>query len=157
MTDFFDVEQAVGGVEEAVSRVEQAVASVERAVKDSSASSTLGWLIWPFVIYCVIALAGNAWHSKWRYAIQYQVSTDKVTKDKEPHDCDFFAAPMGAKYCDYKPSVLVVRWATSTTGMPIISYDDGKTWSVFTPDAGVTVPKQSTVKEVDISWSKKES
>jgi hypothetical protein len=84
------------------------------------------------------------------------VSSDKVTVADKPHDCNFLAAPLGAKYCEYERSVLVVRWATSTSGTPIISYDDGKTWSVFTPEAGMTVPRQSTVKEVDISWSKKE-
>ena len=45
--------------------------------------------------------------------------------------------------------------ARSTEGKPIISYDDGKTWSVFDP-AGQTVPESSTVKEANIDWEKKE-
>jgi hypothetical protein len=51
---------------------------------------------------------------------------------------------------------LITRWATSTTGNPIASYDDGKTWNIFDPPAGETVPKLSTVKEVIINWEKKD-
>jgi hypothetical protein len=35
----------------------------------------------------------------------------------------------------------------STTEQPIVSYDEGKTWDRFTPDAGVTVPKYPTVEK----------
>jgi hypothetical protein len=148
MADLDDIEYAVDEVRDAVTRVEAAVKAVP---------SVIGWVFVGALVAFGIDLISTAWHSKLRYSIQYDVATGKITVEKEPHDCNFFAAPIGNKYCEYERSVLVVRWATSTSGTPIISYDDGKTWSAFTPDAGVTVPQQSTVKEVDISWSKKES
>jgi hypothetical protein len=66
------------------------------------------------------------------------------------------SSPLGAKYCHYDREVSTVRWATSTTGNPIVSWDEGKTWTVFTPDAGVTVPQTDTVQELLISWKKVE-
>jgi hypothetical protein len=71
----------------------------------------------------------EAWHSKTKYAVQYGVSYTQVTKSKEPHDCDWLTAPVGDKNCHYDPQARTVRTATSTTGKPIVSYDDGKTWS----------------------------
>jgi hypothetical protein len=68
--------------------------------------------------------------------------------------CAFLSSPLGEKYCHNERQVSTRRWATSTTGNPIVSYDDGKTWSVFTPDATATVPKVPTVQEVHISWKK---
>lgn len=76
----------------------------------------------------------DAWHSTWRYAFRYNTTSKHVYIDKKSHDCEFLAAPIGNKHCDYSATVSVIRWATSTTGNPIISYDNGKTWTVFTPD-----------------------
>ena len=80
--------------------------------------------------------------------------TDKVLVDNYPHDCAFTASPFGEKYCHYDREVSTIEWAMSTTGNPIASYDDGKTWSEFTPDKGVAVPRQPTVVAVHISWKK---
>ena len=147
MADLDNIEGAINEVREAVSRVEAAIKAIP---------SVIGWVFAGALIAFILDLISTGWHGKWRYALQYDVPSDKVMVDKKPHDCDFLAAPLGTKYCEYERSVLGVRWATSTGGTSIISYDDGKTWSTFTPDSGVTVPQQSTVKEVDISWSKKE-
>ena len=67
----------------------------------------------------------------------------------------FLAAPLGEKYCHYERTVSITRWGTSQANTPIVSYDDGKTWSSFDP-AGEKVPQYSTVKAVYIGWEKKE-
>ncbi len=95
-----------------------------------------------------------AWHSKWRYSIQYGVPDEKIHRADKPHDCAFLAAPLGEKYCHYKLVLTTVRWATSITGNPIVSYDEGKTWSIFAPEVGSTVPKYPTVEDVDLGWEK---
>jgi|SRR6516225_3285980 len=98
----------------------------------------------------------GGWHSKYRYAWQCEVNTSKVHIENKPHDCEFLTAPLGEKNCDYEPAVGTLRWATSTTGQPIASYDEGKTWSTFTPESNVRVPKYPTVEEVYVFWQKKE-
>jgi hypothetical protein len=56
----------------------------------------------------------------------------------------------------YDREVSTVHWATSTTGNPIVSYDEGKTWTTFTPDGSAMVPKTDTVQNVYIGWKKVE-
>jgi hypothetical protein len=34
-------------------------------------------------------------------ARQFHVDPDVVTVEYKPHDCEYFAAPIGKKYCDY--------------------------------------------------------
>lgn len=101
------------------------------------------------------SLPGDIWHSKWRYAATYGINSSDVYFQDQPHDRAFFAAPLGAKYCPYERTVSITRWATSQTGNPIVSYDDGKTWSSFDP-GGEKVPQYSTVKAVYLRWEKKE-
>jgi len=150
---FYKIEAAVEGVESAVERVERAVESVEKAVKDKW--TTPGLIAIFFVGFGLWSLPGDIWHSKWRYAVTHGIPYSQVYAQDEPHDCAFFAAPLGNKYCHYERTVSITRWATSQTGNPIISYDDGETWSPF--DAGGKyVPKFSTVKAVYISWEKKD-
>jgi hypothetical protein len=108
------------------------------------------------MIFSLWPLLGDIWNSKWRYAALYDVGSRDVFIQKKPHDCEFLAAPLGVKYCDYERTVSFARWKTSTEGKPIVSYDDGKTWSEFEPPVGETVPKISTVKAVYINWDKKE-
>jgi hypothetical protein len=130
-----------------------AVRSVERAVKNKE--TTVGTIaLLAFGIF-IFSLPGKLWHSKWRYALTYGVDANKVQVEDEPHDCAFLAAPLGEKYCHYEQTVSTVRWATSTTNNPIVSYDDGKTWAIFDPGSGVRVPKSNTVESVDVTWEKK--
>jgi hypothetical protein len=153
-----EIVDALESVESAVQSVEQAVGRVESAVKEVKDK-------WSTPYFILMALAGlffwsvpsAIWHAKWRYALANGVSSDHVTIIKQPHDCNFLAAPLGAKYCEYERQVTTVRWSTSTQGQPIVSWDEGKTWNFFTPEAGETVPKFSTVREVFISWDKKEN
>ncbi|HEY1800969.1 MAG TPA: hypothetical protein VGG46_08550 [Terriglobales bacterium] len=139
MTDLQDVKYAIERVEHAIDR------------RSTSAALIFYVLIGVFLF----SLPGKAWHSKWRYMTTYGVGSENVQVDSEPHDCDFLAAPMGEKYCHYEQVVHTLRWATSTTGYPIESTDDGKTWSVFTPSPGAQVPKENTVEYLSATWEKK--
>lgn len=146
-------DDAADRIESAVESVERAVERVEKAVNNKW--STVQWLVAIFVGIGLWSLPGEIWHAKWRYALSYDVQSSDVYIQDQPHDCSFFAAPLGAKFCHYERTFSVTRWATSQTGSPIVSYDDGKTWDTLDPE-GKEVPKYSTVKEVLIRWEKKE-
>jgi hypothetical protein len=148
------VETAVEQLETAVGSVGTAVARVETAIKDKW--TTVHWVGIMVIGALLWSLPGTIWHAKWRYAATYDIPSSQVYVQAVPHDCAFFAAPLGEKYCHYDRTVSITRWSTSqTSGNPIISYDDGKTWSSF--DAGgEKVPQYSTVKAVFIGWEKKE-
>jgi hypothetical protein len=141
-------------VDDAADRIEVALERVETAIKDKW--STFQWIAVIYIGIFVFSLPGNIWHSKSRYTATYDIPASEIYVQDKPHDCAFLAAPLGEKYCHYERTVSVTRWATSQTGNPIISYDDGKTWTVFDP-AGKEVPKFSTVKNIYISWEKKEN
>jgi hypothetical protein len=148
-----DIDDPVERIEDAI---QEAAESIERAINEHSALSVFqGLMVGLFGIFLFVSLLGAVWHSKWRYELQYDVLSTQIQNAKEPHDCDFLAAPLGDKNCHYEVSVSTIRWATSPTGLPIASVDDGKTWNTFVPDAGVTVPSKSTVEHVYISWEKK--
>jgi hypothetical protein len=98
--------------------------------------SAVGLLVWVAIIAAVIYW-GDIWNSKWRYSLFRTADLNRITILKEPHDCDFMRAPIGSKGCHCEKSVTVTKWATSTKGSPIVSYDDGKNWEAFTPDPGV--------------------
>ena len=145
-----DDDDGVDGLENVVSAVER----VERAVKDKwSTAQVVGWCLVGFYVW---SAPGQIWHAQWRYAFSYGLDSSKVHISDKPHDCAFFAAPLGEKYCHYERRVSTLRWATSTTGNPIASFDDGKTWSTFTPDTNDKVPQYSTVEAVYVSWQKKD-
>jgi hypothetical protein len=134
--------------------IEQAVTRVEEAVKNKW--STVNWIGTIVIGVFVWSGVADMWHSKWRYALTYGVSEDRVYVDNVKHDCAFLAAPLGEKYCHYDWTSSTLRWATSTYNLPIVSYDEGKTWSVFTPNATDTVPKHPTVEEVYVHLEKKD-
>ena len=146
---FENIEQSVQDIEQAVRGIQQSVQKVEGAIKDNWRS------IWVVLVAIFLwYLAVDLWHAKWRYALAYDTDSANVIVDKMPHACAFLAAPLGEKYCHYDREVSTVRWATSTSGNPIVSYDDGKSWTPFTPDSSVTVPKTDTVEKVYVSWKK---
>jgi len=109
------------------------------------------------ICYCIWLILVGVWHSKWRYAVWYSIDPDKVLVEKEPHNCDFLAAPLGAKSCEYEREVSTIEWGLSTAGSPIVSYDEGKSWTPFTPESTDNVPKVPTVEKVVISWKKVEN
>ena len=141
-------------VDDAADRIEAAIERVEKAVNDKW--STLQGIVIIVIVAGLWPLPGQMWNSKWRYTWEYDIPESAVYVQDEPHDCAFLAAPFGGKYCHYERKVSITRWATSTTGSPIVSYGDGNTWNTFDPPAGETVPRVSTVKGVVIRWEKKE-
>lgn len=140
-------------VDDAADRIEAALGRVEKAIKQKW--STADWVGAIFLGFSLWTLPGIIWHAKWRYAADYNIPSSEVYVQDKPHDCAFLAAPLGEKYCHYERTISITRWAKSTEGNPIISYDDRKTWSTFDfHTAGV--PRYSTVKAVYIGWEKKE-
>jgi hypothetical protein len=134
--------------------IHTAIKAVETAVKDRPV--TVSSIIGVVIVISLWSVLSDAWHSKYRYALWYGIGTEKVYLETRPHDCAFLAAPLGEKYCHYDSSVSTVRWATSQTGNAILSNDEGKTWTTFSPDPGIVVPQHSTVEAVYITWDKKE-
>jgi len=70
----------------------------------------------PFLVLAIVALPPVAlfWDTepfiKWRVALQYGnkplAHWPTVTLDKQPHDCDFWTAPVGVKHCHYERVVI---------------------------------------------------
>ena len=150
MTDLDDISDGLRGVE-------TAVREVKKAVEEHSVIREFAGLIWVVAIVWLVSLLGDAWHSKWRYSLQYSIEAKFVHVDKKPHDCDFLAAPLGEKFCHYERNLSKVWWARSyTTGQPITSIDDRKTWTEATPPTGSIVPVEPKMEYVDITWEKKD-
>lgn len=152
--DYENVNSTVENVEQAVRDVEAAVLRVESAIKNRW--STVQAIVIGTIVYGLMSLVGEAWHSKWRYSLTDGVSSDSVQIQEHPHDCAFLAPPIGYKYCHYERKISTIEWATSTVGNPIVSYDDGKTWATFAPDPSTTVPKTPQVQQVFVEWEKKD-
>jgi len=114
-----------------------------------------GVAIFWMVIIAVFIFWSDVWDSKLRYQLVYQVSSNKVTKEKKPSDCDFMTAPLGRKNCHYNKVVVKRMWGkSSTTGSPVESWDDGKSWQTFTPNPGDKVPQAAEPESIMISWTK---
>jgi hypothetical protein len=87
--------------------------------------------------------------SPWAYALKYDTDSTHVHITPKPGDCDFLSAPIGFKDCHYEKSVEVTRHANGSTGPPIVSYDDGKTWHPLPADQLL-----SSSVEVYVSWNR---
>jgi hypothetical protein len=71
---------------------------------------------------------------------------DQVTIAMRPHDCEWTAAPIGAKNCHYDARVATVRTAIARDGATmIVSHDEGKTWQVNSFSEGPAII---------VSWAK---
>ena len=93
----------------------------------------------------------SAWlwpDANWVNYVQYSSESDlknaTVSIAPRPHDCDFFAAPMGSKHCHYNKHLRAVRVRTLSSG-GFVSTDEGRTW---------TKAKPSDHAAVFISWEK---
>lgn len=119
----------------------------------SSSSDQWGCLFWLLAgaaaVWFCGAIWGDLWYSKLAYELYYSIDSSHLTIEKEPHDCDFWKAPIGKKECDYRRVVSTVEIGISTTtNRPVQSWDGGKTWSDFTPAPGTAVPQNATVTDV---------
>jgi hypothetical protein len=86
--------------------------------------------IWALVAYFAISVwVPDIWHRKARYAFEYGVGADQIIKQNKPHDCDWFAAPLGSKFCHYDIKVGEISRQNAETGRTEFSYDEGKTWA----------------------------
>lgn len=110
----------------------------------SGCGGTFGFIVLMVLLLWVVE---PLWHSKLRYAIQYDVPFSSITTAKKPHDCDAMTAPIGDKDCSYEPDVATVRTGISAEGKPIVSFDEGKRWTL---DDSVPPTKPS----VTVSWKK---
>jgi len=126
--------------------------SIDETLRDTR-SGFVGLAWTALLLIAIFVWIPDLWHTKTRYAWSHGVSTDQVTIDKRPKDCDFFHAPIGDKACKYKRQVSTVQvkseYSATTGAVHYVSYDDGKTWSVDT-----SVP--ATQPQVSISWEKVE-
>lgn len=50
------------------------------------------------------------------YAVEYQVSPDKIHVDAKPKDCDFMHAPLGEKGCHYEAAAAAYNTAGEVVG-----------------------------------------
>ncbi len=109
---------------------------------DETISGLIGFLIIAGIAGWLYFVGFNA---TW-YAVEYKVSTSKVHIDTEPKDCDFMHAPLGNKECLYEAAVAAYnaagevvggddapKYAHSTTGKPIISWDNVGRHEELTP------------------------
>lgn len=123
---------------------------LEKAVESNTESRKwvlFWWLLFAFGWAIVSGIFSGVWHSKTRYVIQYGVSYDQVVEEDTTgkHDCRFITAPIGEKWCHYDIDVTTVRTNISAEGKPIVSYDEGKTWTLDS----TTNPTRPSVR---ISW-----
>jgi hypothetical protein len=103
---------------------------------------------WSFGLVFMLGFGWFGWldESELRFRLQYG---DDVSVAAKPHDCDFFGAPLGNKYCSYEPHAQIVMYSQDK-GEAIISYDEGKTWA-WNP-GGPTENKRITF----IDWIKQD-
>jgi hypothetical protein len=149
-----DIQNAIESLESSVMDVKTAV----EEVKDSVESKKTSFEIAAFLVlgYFLLSWIAGLWYSKVLLSARYNVNTDNIVIDEEPHDCDFLHAPIGVKSCDYTRKISTVQYATSKTGEPIKSVDEGKTWETFTPDPGQTVLQSPKVEYLYVTWTKDE-
>jgi hypothetical protein len=143
---------------------------IEQAIKNQP-QQWGNWIFWAVVFWFLVPpLFSDMWHSKASYSVQYDVTYDEVTIDKEPYDCNFLHAPIGGKGCHYERLIATTevrsnRWegqdisyddgknwllhAKNGNGDPIVSTDDGKTWSVSTDS-------EKVAPSVSVYWHKED-
>jgi len=146
------IESATESTVEVLSNIETSLKKVEVVVANTrSHFASIWWLVFLALGWFILK---DIWYSKWRYGLAYSVDGSKVSIQPHPHDCNFLAAPLGAKYCDYERKVIAVQWWNSSTKGPMASLDGGKTWTQFTPDPSDVLPVHAQVVMVNVTWEK---
>ena len=116
--------------------------------------AALGFFVW--------IVLPDSWTDKIKYSVEYSVDASQVHRSDRPTDCDFMRAPLGNKDCHYKKTVTAYnaagypvagddapKYAKNAYGNTIISYDEGKTWTVSdTPNLDLRI------KTVEIGWTR---
>jgi hypothetical protein len=74
-----------------------ALQDVKAAVKDNGLDGVWPSIVTLAIVWGLISIFGTAWHSKWRYALQYGIDTSQVLIEKKPHDCELLTSPLGEK------------------------------------------------------------
>jgi hypothetical protein len=83
-----------------------------------------------FLIIFAFLLWNWATNCKLRYAWQYGIDSSQITVEAKPTDCDFMHSPLGDKDCHYTKEVSIIKRGMDTkSSRPIISFDNGKSWS----------------------------
>jgi hypothetical protein len=154
MADLLDIVQEIG---ELRGEIVSAIKSLEKTIQSrpTYAHAVFRWLWVGLVIFGLVGLVGDAWNSKFMLAARYGAPTANITIEDEPHDCDFMRAPLGEKGCSYSKRVTsstVTYGHDTNTNRPIVSYDDGKTWSWSDGYTGLFGQSRYVV----VSWEKKE-
>ncbi len=148
MSDDYDPDDHVYDLEDVCTRLD----SIEAAVTANHPGIWIGWGL--AIGLAIFVWISDMWFSKTRISWWYGVSTNQVTIEKKPPDCDFFHAPLGDKSCHYDSQVSAIQVKTDKSyparyPVAYVSFDEGKTWAV--DDA---VPR--TNPRVMVSWEKKE-
>ena len=129
----------------------------------SGIAETLGGLIILGVLGLIVwSILPDSWTDKIKCSMEYSVDLAQVRRNIKPTDCDFMHAPLGDKSCHYKKTVSAYnaagdavagddapKYAKNTYGNTIVSYDEGKTWTVLDTPA-----PDLRIKSVEIGWTK---
>jgi hypothetical protein len=150
MSDEYDPDNHGYGFEDICERLDNIEAAIE--ANHANRTDASGWVLVVVILFALSYWIPEIWYSKIRYSWSYGVSTDQVTIEKKPTDCDFLRAPLGSKDCHYDRQVSAIEVKTDNSDpakYPVnyVSFDDGKTWVV--DDA---VPP--TRPQVLVSWNK---
>ena len=113
----------------------------------------LGLIVW--------SILPDSFTDKIKYSTAFQIDAAQVHWNNPPTDCDFMHAPLGEKSCHYKKTVTAYnaagypvagndapKYAKNANGNTIVSYDEGKTWSVLESSVDLRI------KTVEIGWTK---
>lgn len=139
---------------DALQDVEGAVRRVEKAIKDKW--GTPQWMLAALIGFFLWSLPGVIWHAKWRYALSYHVTSDKIIIADHPHDCAFLAAPLGEKYCHYEKNVDTSTEKICPAGYALTPSQDSCYDGSYPFGKGATVNPQEKIASLYISWIRKE-
>lgn len=82
------------------------------------------------------------------YSQEYKLKKERIAIEREPHDCEFWRAPVGKKYCSYEKKI-------SACGPPKNApAAEQAQWKCV--DDGDVDTKLASVGVVYISWEKKQ-
>jgi hypothetical protein len=107
-----------------------------------------------FIILASALLVTTGCDSNLAYRAQYpSARAEDIKVQSKPIDCDWDYAPLGRKGCHYEKRVVVIKHSISTQNLPIVSYDDGKTWTVE-DRTGTSHAANERYEEVSVTWEK---